>query len=156
MTISGGEGGARVVLRLVCDRGADKDDPLLMFVEEEQDSTYVFTMDTPEACDRVGSVSEGFDWAWFLFFPGVGGFILLLAMAGFLAYVVIGVALNAGRRGKRGVEAFPQHEFWIALPGLIADGVRLIAGGCAACVGRIRGAAGGRGKYADLDSDMVA
>lgn len=50
--------------------------------------------------------------------------ILFWLIVIFLIYSVVGIAYNTKFKGKKGVEAFPNLEFWKDFPGLVKDGAK--------------------------------
>ena len=50
--------------------------------------------------------------------------ILFWIVIVFLIYAVAGYIYNSKYKGKNGIEAFPNLEFWKELPGLVKDGIK--------------------------------
>ena len=101
----------------------------LVFCAENQENNFVqskinsntitkcnleFSIKSPAGC-RVGYGS------------GAGrksSIIIFWLLVVFLIYGVAGYIYNSKYKGKNGIEAFPNLEFWKELPGLIKDGVK--------------------------------
>lgn len=60
----------------------------------------------------------------------VGAVLLLILGIFLLVYFIGGYFFKYYVSGSRGIEAFPHHEFWTNIPGLVRDGVKFIANGC--------------------------
>lgn len=121
--------------------------PALTFDREDPgNAAYYFKMSAREGCGKEGSppASGGFDWAWFLFFPGLLGFTFIFVLIGFALYFIIGILVNKFKFQRSGAELIPQVNFWKDLPFLIKDGVMLIVDGCKKCTKR--------GKYTELEA----
>jgi hypothetical protein len=84
------------------------------FLEEKPDLFYHMQVTGPFIVPPVGSAD----------IAGIPGIVLLLLLlVAVIAYIVIGIAVNAGVRHKRGVEMMPNLEFWKDFPFLLKDGV---------------------------------
>ncbi len=106
--------------------------------------TFLFEMKSPFACPGYSTGSSSGIAEFF----GFSVFALLFFLALFLipiAYLIIGVIVNAAIRKKRTFfEIIPNWTFWKEIPFLIKDGVLLIVLGCKLCVTKIKNR---RGNY---------
>jgi len=55
-----------------------------------------------------------------------GGIFLILVFCLFAVYVAAGITYNVVRKKATGKEIIPNVEFWLAIPGLVKDGVMFI------------------------------
>jgi hypothetical protein len=64
-------------------------------------------------------------YQWF----SIGATLILIALMGFIAYLLIGTIYKFVRFRARGISAIPNIEFWQDLPLLVADGVKFVGSG---------------------------
>ncbi|GFN82779.1 ras-related protein rab-5c [Plakobranchus ocellatus] len=90
-----------------------------VFDKEESEGVYEFTLNDDVCCPdpsiKVAGSSDGLSG---------GSILLIIALVVVLLYLVVGVAVQVGVRKAEGRERIPNVNFWSALPGLIAAGIR--------------------------------
>lgn len=59
----------------------------------------------------------------------VGSIILLILGIAMLIYFILGYVFRYYMYGMRGIEAFPNYEFWMDLPALVKDGITFVQNG---------------------------
>ncbi|GFS14775.1 cation-dependent mannose-6-phosphate receptor [Elysia marginata] len=72
-----------------------------------------------EACCPVGGASAGQSEGL-----SVGSILLIVFVSLVFVYIVAGVAVQVGLKKADGKDRIPHVTFWIAVPGLIKDGIR--------------------------------
>nr|XP_002126668.1 putative mannose 6-phosphate receptor-like protein C530.09c [Ciona intestinalis] len=61
-----------------------------------------------------------------------GSVLLIIFFVLLFVYLVGGILYNRYKNEETGLDMLPNKEFWASLPGLIADGIKFIFGGCKA------------------------
>jgi hypothetical protein len=119
-TYTGGDGGRRMIVSF---NFADKASPKTSFTNEQPELNYNLVVEgkyavyTPEPTPTTSpSSGGGVD-------PGVVGIVLIvLLILCAVGYLVVGIIIQAGVRGARGVEVIPNLSFWKDFPFLLKDG----------------------------------
>lgn len=82
-----------------------------------------FKIKSPYACPGYGVNSSSF-WRF-----GIGAGVLIALAGLLLLYLVIGMIIMKFKFKKTGLEIIPNFWFWKTVPGLVKDGVLLVAEG---------------------------
>jgi len=89
-----------------------------------QKCKYLIAMRHKSACKGSGGSSGGLSG---------GSIFLIIILCVSVTYFVGGIIFNKVKNNAAGVDMLPNHEFWLGLPGLVADGFRFV-------IGKFRGA----------------
>jgi Mannose-6-phosphate receptor len=140
LRFDGGANSRSFVIDMVCDNTLDKD--------EVVSPKYVDMKNSPE----TGSFVYSFVWASPHACPieqtglSLGSVILIILAVLVFVYFAGGIAFQVLVRKERGCpDVVPNSSFWVALPGLVADGARFI-GAKTCCRGQ-----GGQQMYSTLE-----
>mmetsp|Transcript_5460 Transcript_5460/g.8456 ORF Transcript_5460/g.8456 Transcript_5460/m.8456 type:complete len:317 (-) Transcript_5460:28-978(-) len=109
-------------VRLYCNKGVQS---YLSDVKLDGPCSATFSVQTPAACGSGTATSglepSGVDPGSVVLNQDESGsmtFFMIILVA-FLLYCSVGCFLNTRNEGKQGIEAFPNIDFWRALPGMI-------------------------------------
>lgn len=111
------DGNRQSEFKCTCRGGGDH----FKFVTENPEGYYYFELAGSACCPGGGGGGAHDDSSKGLSF---GSYLLIAFFSLVFIYVVIGVAVQVGLNNAEGKNRIPNVTFWLAVPGLVKDGIR--------------------------------
>ncbi|KAK3791353.1 hypothetical protein RRG08_012535 [Elysia crispata] len=104
--------------KLICDATQDPGSLVAHGVNPDKFGDYLFTLSSVHACPAQLKPKK-----FVLSTPSVGTCLLIACIFGLVLYVGVGILVQVLWRRQSGMNVIPHRNFWVALPGLVKDGV---------------------------------